>query len=154
MARDKEKMARDTIEHYEKSGVSAPLDLLREAGLENYESINKESASIYRTKLDLDALVKSRQVANYNARVAKTYNDMALATKKAEKENNTPASAPEINNAADVQNINMTNRKDAQGVEVDGKFVNMTKFIVAIKTGEIIGVANGDGTYTYTYKKK
>ena len=157
MTRENQKMARDTIEHYEKSGVSAPVDLLKEAGLENYESINKESASIYRNKLDLDALVKSRQVANYNARTAKTYNDMALATKKANNQNSknvSNTSAPEINNAADVQNINMTNRKDAQGVEVDGKFVNMTKFIVALKTGEIIGVLNNDGTYTFMYKKK
>ena len=157
-ALNREKEARDTIQHYEKSGVPAPIELLKEAGMENYGGVNQQSASVYRTKLDLEAIVKNKQIANYNARTTKTYNDMSLANEKfvyqQEKDKKENGTKTVINSTEDVFKANMTNGRTSEGVYIGSQLVKMADFIAACQSGEIVEVPNGDGTYTYKFAEK
>lgn len=69
--------ARDLVMHYEEGGVSAVPELLEDAQMSDYQSMNEENASLFRRKLDLDAIAAERDIAKTNASIAKAYNDMA-----------------------------------------------------------------------------
>lgn len=76
------KSARELLKYYEEKGIPATDALLKLARMENFSELNKENADYYENKLMLDALVKSKQVENYNARTSKTYSDMAINKEK------------------------------------------------------------------------
>ena len=143
---DKINDARDVVEHYEKSGVSAPDDLLKEANLSSYKEANEESASLYRRKLDLEAIVKNKQIANYNARTAKTYNDMNVSNEKLklQKEKDTKSQNP--------SSENITNPRNENGILVGNAYISESEFLAMLEAGKIVPRQNPDGTVTYVMK--
>lgn len=156
---DSRDRAWDAVLNYEKNGVAATDELLSAAGMGSYGALNKESASIYRNKLDLDALVKNKQIANYDARTAKTYNDISLANAKfayqkqkdADKKTNNKT---QIKSAEDVFKVNMTNGRNENGVLIGEERVNLTKFVSGCISGSIVETKNADGSYSYKYAEK
>lgn len=76
--------ARELILYYEGKGISVPKELLETAEMEGYADANKESASVSKRIADLNEIVKRRQIANYDARTSKIYNDTRNSNIKTE----------------------------------------------------------------------
>ncbi len=76
------KSARELIKYYEENGISASDELLALADMKDFSELNEKNAAYYENKLLLDALVKSKQVENYNARTSKTLSDMVINKEK------------------------------------------------------------------------
>lgn len=76
------KSARELIKYYEENGISASRELLALADMKDFSELNEKNAAYYENKLLLDALVKEKQVENYNARTSKTLSDMVINKEK------------------------------------------------------------------------
>ncbi len=76
------KSARELIKYYEENGISASDELLALADMKDFSELNEKNAAYYENKLLLDALVKEKQVENYNARTSKTLSDMVINKEK------------------------------------------------------------------------
>ena len=174
---DRVKEARELVQHYEKNGISAPEELLAEADMSGYSNLNSESSSVYRNKLNLEAILDARKIENYSARTSKAYDDMQLNHQKVgiqqarlglqqnnyelqkdkfnyqkTKDNdNTPQNNTHISKVEDLDKVKMTNRNNKDGVYIGKDFINRTQFVTGCLSGKIIEIPNDDGTFTYKY---
>lgn len=135
--------ARELIKYYEKNGIPASEALLALADMEDFSELNKENADYYENKLLLDALVKSKQVENYNARTSKTYNDMAINQEKLKLQKGI--------DGYDLENYEgIVDR--VGGVVLSGKYYTKDKFDIEKKKENVVEMTDANGNPYYTLK--
>lgn len=174
---DKKKAARELNLYYEKMGIPVSGNLLKNADMEDYAVANKESAAANKRLAQLSEIIKNRQIANYDARTAKTYSDMknaALKTKisaskasaakatKASSETKSSTEALNINEvfeADDIKNYEegiavlksrkTVNETSDSGLYVSGEHYTYGALYTGICTGNIAVYQNKSGEYLY-----
>lgn len=172
--RKAQEAARELNLYYEKMGIPVPDSLLELADMKGYAEANKESAAANKRLANLSEIIKSRQVANYDAKTAKTYSDMNKQTSKTSvKSKNSSAEA--LSGKKDLQSLsaaeifggktNGTNDYDSgikvlkshktsnkstdSGVYIDGEFYGYGSIFTGIYKGAIKVFQNQNGEYVY-----
>lgn len=147
-ARKAVEAARDLVTHYEEAGIAAPDVLLAIADMEDLAEINMQNAENQKYLQNLEIALKNRQIDNYIARTNKTYSDISNNAEKLklQKEKQDDSKNKKSGNAINLDDYDLTNKKETTGYYVGGIFYNFDKLQTALEKGLVIIRENPDGT--------